>query len=111
MSTPRRGLTFDLLQYQRRQLIISLMRFYVFCRNEGRIASIETVREWMIKSAPLIDRFLFVQDEIKYYLVEGSAEDQEHISLTEDFVILYSMLMKKSQRLIDRYVIRRNSRL
>lgn len=111
MNTTGKGDTFASLQHELHQLRLCLMRFYLFWTREGRIASIETICEWMIQSAPLIDRFLYVQEEIGYYLVEGSVEEQHHISLTEDFQILYSMLMKKIQRLVDDYVIRKCSRL
>lgn len=110
MSIPSRGHLFAVLTRQRVTIRSALARFEVFWRTQGRIASIETICEWVVRNSSLIDDFMLVQEQIHHFLVEGSEEEKNHIALTEDFERLYYQLMTEAQKCIDSYMFRKATR-
>lgn len=110
MTTLRRGFGFDLLKLERLHIRSALARFDNFWKTQGKIAPIEVICSWIVKSAPLMDRFLFIQQQIHSYLEEGSEEEKSHISSTKEFQDLYFKLMHETQTYISDYSFQRHSR-
>lgn len=102
--------TLSSLKRHRTLINASLSRFNAFWRTHGRIASIETICEWVVKSSLLIDDYMFIQEQIHSFFIKGSAEEQAHIALTDSFEELFYELMNEAQQCIDFYMFRKATR-
>lgn len=110
MNVRGRELDLATLKRQRHRIRVKLYRFELFWRRHGRNTPIGNICEWILKSAPLIDDFLFIQKQIHSFLVEGSEEEENHFIVTENFERLYYELMFETHECIDGYFFRKATR-
>lgn len=110
MDVRNRKQFLNTLKHQRLLITSSLRRFETFWETQGKIASIETICEWIVRNSSLIDDFFLVQELIHCFLVKGSEEEESHFAITEDFETLYYKLMGESQQFLNYYMFREATR-
>jgi hypothetical protein len=110
MNVPNRDVVLNAMKEYRQEITSALKSFEEFWRTQGKIASIETICEWVVKSSLLIEDFLVIQEEINNFLDKGSEEEKNHLAITEDFETLYYELMTETQRFMECYMSRKATR-